>query len=181
MGCEDGTISYYQVVISMIHGLYRERYAFRENMTDVIIQHLITEQKVRIKCRDLIKKIAIYTDRLAVSNFNVNNLYAFSRIVTLVNKTYLTTFSFISKPNFKINFFVYNLYVSLLDMISLWNLVFNFNYFSFTGSTPWTRGHLRPSFQRCQRHALQSKRKNRTKTRLQPVGGLLRTSRHLPR
>lgn len=55
----------------MIHGLYRERYAFRENMTDVIIQHLITEQKVRIKCRDLIKKIAIYNDRLAVSKHHV--------------------------------------------------------------------------------------------------------------
>lgn len=35
-------------------------------MTDVIIQHLITESKVRIKCRDLVKKIAIYRGRLAV-------------------------------------------------------------------------------------------------------------------
>jgi intraflagellar transport protein 122 len=35
-------------------------------MTDVIIQHLTTEQKVRIKCRDYVKKIAIYKDRLAV-------------------------------------------------------------------------------------------------------------------
>ena len=42
---------------------------FRENMTDVIIQHLLTDQKVRIKCRDLIKKIAIYKHRLAVSVF----------------------------------------------------------------------------------------------------------------
>lgn len=67
LGCEDGTIAFYQLVFNMVHGLYRERYAYRENMTDVIIQHLITEQKVRIKCRDLIKKIAIYTDRLAVS------------------------------------------------------------------------------------------------------------------
>ncbi|CAG9855625.1 unnamed protein product [Phyllotreta striolata] len=66
VGCEDGTVAYYQLVFNMVHGLYKERYAFRENMTDIIIQHLITEQKVRIKCRDLIKKIAIYTDRLAV-------------------------------------------------------------------------------------------------------------------
>jgi hypothetical protein len=29
-------------------------------MTDVIVQHLITEQKVRIKCRDYVKKIAVY-------------------------------------------------------------------------------------------------------------------------
>ena len=35
-------------------------------MTDIIIQHLINEQKVRIKCRDYVKKIAIYKDRLAV-------------------------------------------------------------------------------------------------------------------
>jgi intraflagellar transport protein 122 len=35
-------------------------------MTDVIVQHLITEQKVRIKCRDYVKKIAVYRDRLAV-------------------------------------------------------------------------------------------------------------------
>ena len=63
---QDGTVALYQLIFSTVHGLYRERYAFRENMTDVIIQHLITEQKVRIKCRDLVKKIAIYKHRLAV-------------------------------------------------------------------------------------------------------------------
>ena len=66
VGCQDGTVALYQLIFSTVHGLYRERYAFRENMTDVIIQHLITEQKVRIKCRDLVKKIAIYKHRLAV-------------------------------------------------------------------------------------------------------------------
>jgi len=66
VGCEDGTISMYQLIFSTVHGLYQERYAYRDFMTDVIIQHLITEQKVRIKCRDYVKKIAVYKDRLAV-------------------------------------------------------------------------------------------------------------------
>jgi len=35
-------------------------------MTDVIVQHLITDKKVRIRCRDYIKKIAVYQNRLAV-------------------------------------------------------------------------------------------------------------------
>ncbi|ELU12491.1 hypothetical protein CAPTEDRAFT_164190 [Capitella teleta] len=66
VGTQDGTIAYYQLIFSTVHGLYKDRYAFRDNMTDIIIQHLITEQKVRIKCRDLVKKIAIYRHRLAV-------------------------------------------------------------------------------------------------------------------
>ncbi|XP_019647680.1 PREDICTED: intraflagellar transport protein 122 homolog [Branchiostoma belcheri] len=66
IGCQDGTIAYYQLIFSTVHGLYKDRYAYRENMTDVIVQHLLTEQKVKIKCRDLVKKIAIYKHRLAV-------------------------------------------------------------------------------------------------------------------
>ena len=66
VGGEDGSITMHQVVFSTVHGLYHERYAYRDNMTDVIIQHLITKEKVRIKCRDYVKKIAVYKDRLAV-------------------------------------------------------------------------------------------------------------------
>ena len=35
----------YQMITSTVHGLYKERYAYRENMTDVIVQNLITEVK----------------------------------------------------------------------------------------------------------------------------------------
>ncbi|XP_032827224.2 intraflagellar transport protein 122 homolog [Petromyzon marinus] len=66
LGSQDGTVSYFQLVFSTVHGLYKDRYAFRENMTDVIVQHLITEQKVRIRCKELVKKIAIYQHRLAI-------------------------------------------------------------------------------------------------------------------
>uniref|UniRef100_A0A8C9MBV0 Intraflagellar transport protein 122 homolog n=1 Tax=Panthera tigris altaica TaxID=74533 RepID=A0A8C9MBV0_PANTA len=64
--CQDGTISFYQLIFSTVHGLYKDRYAYRDSMTDVIVQHLITEQKVRIKCKELVKKIAIYKNRLAI-------------------------------------------------------------------------------------------------------------------
>lgn len=35
-------------------------------MTDVVIQDLTTESETRIRCREMVKKIAIYKDRLAV-------------------------------------------------------------------------------------------------------------------
>ncbi|CAH0716484.1 unnamed protein product, partial [Brenthis ino] len=66
VACQDGSLWYYQVAFNTVHGLYRERYAYRENMTDVIIQHLTTGNKVRIKCHDRVQKIAIYKNRLAV-------------------------------------------------------------------------------------------------------------------
>ena len=44
----------------------QDRYAYRDTMTDVIVQHLITEQKVRIKCRDYVKKIAVYRCALSL-------------------------------------------------------------------------------------------------------------------
>lgn len=66
VGCQDGTISIYHINFSTIHGLYKDRYAFRENMTDVVIQHLVTDQRARIKCRDHINKISVYFERLAI-------------------------------------------------------------------------------------------------------------------
>lgn len=50
-GCEDGSILMLQMSFSTVHGLYGDRYVYRDLMSDVIIQHMITEQKVRIKCR----------------------------------------------------------------------------------------------------------------------------------
>lgn len=60
VGCQNGSLAFYNLAFNTVHALYRERYAFRENMCDVIIQHLVSGQKVRIKCRDLVHKIAIY-------------------------------------------------------------------------------------------------------------------------
>lgn len=66
VGCNDGNVSMHQMHVGMVHSLYQDRYAFREHMTDVIIQHLVTDHKVRIKCRDHVKRIAVYKGKLAV-------------------------------------------------------------------------------------------------------------------
>jgi len=66
LSTNDGKVALYQIAFTIVHGLHEERYANRELMTNVIIQHLATEQKVKIKCRDLVKKISVYKERLAV-------------------------------------------------------------------------------------------------------------------
>ena len=37
-----------------------------ENLTEVVVQHLVTDRKVRIKCRDLVQNLALYRNKLAV-------------------------------------------------------------------------------------------------------------------
>ncbi|WKY05247.1 hypothetical protein Q1695_005901 [Nippostrongylus brasiliensis] len=66
VGCVDGTIACYNLMFSTIHGLHKERYAFRDNMTDVVVQHLIHHTMTRIRCHELVKKVAIYGHKLAV-------------------------------------------------------------------------------------------------------------------
>jgi len=66
LGDHGGGIAVINLQFQTVHGLYKERYAYREHMTDVIVQHLLTDQKVRIKCRDYVKKVAVFRDRLAV-------------------------------------------------------------------------------------------------------------------
>jgi len=45
-------------------------------LTDIVIQHLVTDQKVRIKCKELVKKVSIYKDKLAVQLTDKILIYA---------------------------------------------------------------------------------------------------------
>jgi intraflagellar transport protein 122 len=62
----DGVISSYQLVFATVHSIYQEQYVFREMMTDIVIQLLTVERKLRIPCKDYVRKVAVYRDRLAV-------------------------------------------------------------------------------------------------------------------
>ena len=53
-------------MFNTVHSLYKNLYASRENMTEVVLQDLLSDRKVRIPCKDYVKKIAVYENRLAV-------------------------------------------------------------------------------------------------------------------
>ena len=66
VGSQDSSIAIYQITFNTVHGLYQDRYAFRENLTDVVVQHLSAQDRMSIHCNDHVKKIAIYRNQLAV-------------------------------------------------------------------------------------------------------------------
>lgn len=39
----------YDVKFGVVHGIHKDRYAYRDNMTDVIVHHLTTDQKGDLK------------------------------------------------------------------------------------------------------------------------------------
>lgn len=66
LGTHTGAIELLKMKFDAVHALYRDRYAYRENLTEVIVSHLVTDKKVRIKCKDLIRNLALYKNKLAV-------------------------------------------------------------------------------------------------------------------
>jgi intraflagellar transport protein 122 len=62
----DGQVSLHQLMFSTVHSIYQENYVYRDSMTNVVIQQLAAEKKLTIQCKDYVKKVAIYRDRLAV-------------------------------------------------------------------------------------------------------------------
>jgi len=65
-GTDFGAIDTMQMTFDAVHALYRDRYAYRENLTEIIVHHLITDRKVRIKCKDLVRRVSLYKNKLAV-------------------------------------------------------------------------------------------------------------------
>ncbi|KAA0153703.1 hypothetical protein FNF29_03091 [Cafeteria roenbergensis] len=70
-----GEVRVESATFSYVHGLWEDRYAFRDGMTDVVVQHLVTQQRMRLTCKALVKRIALYRNRLAVQLPDSINVY----------------------------------------------------------------------------------------------------------
>ena len=66
LGTHHGAIDLLKMDMGTVHAVFRDRYAYRENLTEVIVHHLVTDKKVRIKCKDLIQNLSLYRNKLAV-------------------------------------------------------------------------------------------------------------------
>lgn len=66
LGSNGGAIDFMKIDFEPVHALFRDRFAYRENLTEVIVHHLVTDKKVRIKCKDLIHNLSLFKNKLAV-------------------------------------------------------------------------------------------------------------------
>lgn len=62
-------------MLNTIHALHKDLYAFRENQTDVIIQQLQKKKTFRISSNELVQKVAIYNNLLAVKKKSLIKKY----------------------------------------------------------------------------------------------------------
>ena len=65
---QEGSLALVTIDFDLVYSVHRERYAFRERMTDVVIQQLRTGEKIRIKCHEPVKNLALCRNRFVVSS-----------------------------------------------------------------------------------------------------------------
>lgn len=66
VGDEEGNITLSNLSIEKEYSSFDNWLAYRDQCTDVIVDHLPSRQKVRIKCNDYVRKISIYRARVAI-------------------------------------------------------------------------------------------------------------------
>ncbi|KAL9653142.1 hypothetical protein ABK040_006358 [Willaertia magna] len=87
VGTNSGSVEILKLDFITVHSLYGSLYAFRDSMTDVIVQDLVSDKKITIRCKDYVKKIAIYKDRLAIQLKNRIHILELLQVKTTDNET----------------------------------------------------------------------------------------------
>lgn len=65
-GTHNGLIEFAKTKFDSVNSMCNDRFAYRENLTEVIVHHLVTDKKVRIKCKDMIHNLSLFRNKLAV-------------------------------------------------------------------------------------------------------------------
>lgn len=66
IGGDNGDIDFRSLVVEPVHAMYKDRYAFRDNLTDILVHHLVSDKKVRIKCKEMVYRLSLFKNKLAV-------------------------------------------------------------------------------------------------------------------
>ncbi len=61
----DGKVLNYQINFQIVHAIFSDKYIYRQNLMDIIIHNLSTNNKTKIKCKKFIKKLAVYKNLIA--------------------------------------------------------------------------------------------------------------------
>ncbi|KAG9397500.1 WD domain, G-beta repeat [Carpediemonas membranifera] len=66
LGSGDGQVAALNITNLMVHALYKDTYAFRDGLTDVVVQDLLKGTRVKLAVRKYVRKLALYDDHLAI-------------------------------------------------------------------------------------------------------------------
>lgn len=61
----DGNISQYKITPLTVHSLYQDKYACRDGLTDILVLSISVNSKIRVKCKELVKNVSIYKEKMA--------------------------------------------------------------------------------------------------------------------
>jgi intraflagellar transport protein 122 len=61
----NGKVLNYQITFLVVHGIHNEKYVYRQNLMDVMINNLMTGNKTKIKCKKYVRKLAVYKNLVA--------------------------------------------------------------------------------------------------------------------
>ena len=61
----DGSLLCHQATFNVVHAIYREVYAYRKNLREIVIHNLLTGEKQTIETKRYIKKLAVFKNTVA--------------------------------------------------------------------------------------------------------------------
>jgi len=82
IGDDGGTLAISEITLAPLYSSYKEKYAFRSNMTDLLIQNVVSGKMTRLKGEQVIEKVSLYQSFLATKTLEEIRIYETSKYNT---------------------------------------------------------------------------------------------------